>query len=119
MWVKLTAEKVLDTVMEWERDGEVLLQVAIVMDEERGQQTVLNALEQFLNESNLSWRKKRKRKESTALHDTSNNESAATPSLPNINSNDNVHVTVLYAQSDSDDSSDSSRDNIPLSMLTR
>jgi transposase len=62
MWVKLTAEKVLDTVMEWETDGEVLLQVAIVMDEERGQQTVLNALEQFLNESNLSWRKKGKEK---------------------------------------------------------
>jgi hypothetical protein len=36
MWVKLTAEKVLETVMEWEMDGEVLLQVAIVMDEERG-----------------------------------------------------------------------------------
>jgi hypothetical protein len=36
MWVKLTAEKVLDTVMEWETDGEVLLQVAIVMMRKEG-----------------------------------------------------------------------------------
>jgi hypothetical protein len=37
------------------------------MDEERGQQTVVQALEQFLNESPYSWRKKRVRKRKNDL----------------------------------------------------
>jgi hypothetical protein len=59
MWVKLTAQLVMDVNMDWEQDSHTLLEVARVIDEERGQQTVVSTLEQFLNESPYSWRKKR------------------------------------------------------------
>ena len=66
--MKVTTEEVYGIHVNWEVDGELLLRHAIVMDEERGQQTVLKALEQFQNESYLSWRKKRKRKNRRELH---------------------------------------------------
>ncbi len=67
MWVKLTAQLVMEVDMDWEQDSHTLLEVARVMDEERGQQTVVQALEQFLNESPYSWRKKRVRKRKNDL----------------------------------------------------
>jgi hypothetical protein len=38
----------------WDKDGDILLQVASVMDEERGTKTVVVALNEFKQTSNLS-----------------------------------------------------------------
>jgi hypothetical protein len=91
---------------------------------------VLKALEQFQNESYLSWRKKRKRKNRRELHlgshgndDNEVTNEAATSTASNIGAAErNTEVgsasddTILqsYYQSD-DDSSESITDNVPLS----
>jgi hypothetical protein len=61
-WVKTVGEKVLETSLSWERDGEVFLHVAKIMDEERGRKTVMKAVNEFMDNSPLSWRIKRVRK---------------------------------------------------------
>ena len=61
-WVKVVAEQVMETVCDWETDGEILLQVAAIMDEERGAKTVINALNHFKGSDALSWKKNRKKK---------------------------------------------------------
>jgi hypothetical protein len=129
-----TTEQVFDIHVNWEVDGELLLQVAIVMDEEQGQQTVLNALEQFQNESNFSWRKKRKRKNRREPHivshgngdneltsqDSTNTGSNIGAAEPNTEVGLASEVTILqsYYQSN-DESSESGTDNVPLSRLAR
>ena len=132
LWVKVTTEEVYGIHVNWEVDGELLLRHAIVMDEERGQLTVLKALEQFQNESYLSWRKKRKRKNRRELHlgshgndDNEVTNEPATSTASNIGAAERssevgsaFDITILqsYYQSD-DDSSESITDNVPLSRL--
>jgi hypothetical protein len=134
LWVKITTEEVFGIHVNWEVDGELLLQVAIVMDEEGGQQTVLNALEQFQNESNFSWRKKRKRKNRRESHigshgngdneltnqGTANIGSNIGAAEPNTEVGSASDVTILqsYYQSN-DESSESITYNVPLSRLAR
>ncbi len=48
--------------LDWATDSEIFIQVATVMDEERGEKTVLQALEDFKNGSGLSWKKRRRKK---------------------------------------------------------
>ena len=47
--------------LEWRTDSDIFIQLATIMDEERGNRTVLQALEEFKNESELSWKKKRRK----------------------------------------------------------
>ena len=58
IWVKLVGEKTLRMSLEWTTDSDIFIQVATIMDEERGDKTVLQALEEFKNESDLSWKKR-------------------------------------------------------------
>ena len=62
VWVKKVAEKGLCMTLNWTTDSHVFIHVAEVMDEERGNRTVLQALEDFKNESELSWKKKHRKK---------------------------------------------------------
>jgi hypothetical protein len=64
LWVKTIAEATLSDedntfTICWERDGSILLRVASVLDEERGNKTVRAALDEFKWNSDLSWIKKR------------------------------------------------------------
>ena len=52
----------METDIHWEADGEILLQVAAIMDEERGSKTVNKALNDFKANNALSWKKCRKKK---------------------------------------------------------
>lgn len=61
-WVKVVAENYMETDIHWEADGEILLQVAAIMDEERGSKTVNKALNDFKANNALSWKKCRKKK---------------------------------------------------------
>jgi len=60
-WVKTVGEEILETELSWENDGEVFLHVAKTIDEERGRKTVMKALNEFMDNSPLSWRIKRRR----------------------------------------------------------
>jgi hypothetical protein len=62
VWVKVVAESVLETRLDWSENSDILLQTAAIMDEERGKDTVLNALQKFKMNSNLSWVKRRSRR---------------------------------------------------------
>jgi len=62
VWVKVVAESVLETRLDWSENSDILLQTAAIMDEERGKVTVLNALQKFKMNSNLSWVKRRSRR---------------------------------------------------------
>jgi hypothetical protein len=62
LWVKTVAEEVFETELRWESDGDVLLNVASIMDEERGKKTVVAALDEFKKNSQLSWKKCRVKK---------------------------------------------------------
>lgn len=66
LWVKKVGEKVLSTELEWESDYETFLNVASAMDEERGTKSVLQALTEFKKESDLSWLKTRRKKNTNA-----------------------------------------------------
>jgi hypothetical protein len=93
---------------------------------------VLKALEQFQNESNLSWRKKRKSKNRRESHlgshgnddneltkqGTTNTASNIGTAEPNTEVGSASDVTILqsYYQSN-DESSESITDNVPLSRL--
>ncbi len=59
IWVKLVGEKTLCMALDWTTDSDIFIQVATVMDEEHGGKTVLQALEDFKNGSDLSWKKRR------------------------------------------------------------
>ena len=61
-WVKIVGESVLETQLHWETDEEVFIHVAKILDEERGRKTVMKALNEFMDNSSLSWRLKRARK---------------------------------------------------------
>jgi hypothetical protein len=43
--------------IDWTTDSVIFIHVATIMDEERGDKTVLQALEDFKNESEFSWKK--------------------------------------------------------------
>ncbi len=61
-WVKTVGESVLETQLHWETDEEVFIHVAKILDEERGRKTVMKALNEFMDNSPISWRLKRARK---------------------------------------------------------
>lgn len=60
-WVKVVGEKTLRMPLDWTTDIDIFIHVAAIMDEERGDKTVLQALEEFKNESDLSWKKRRRK----------------------------------------------------------
>jgi len=62
LWVKVAAEEKMNSELHWDKDGDILLQVASDMDGERGKKTVLVALNEFKQTSHLSWKKSRKKK---------------------------------------------------------
>ena len=64
LWVRKVGEKVLSTELNWEADHETLMNTASALDEERGSKTVSMALNEFKKESDLSWIKSRKKKNS-------------------------------------------------------
>jgi hypothetical protein len=59
--VKKVGEELLETELSWENDGEVFIHMAKTIDEERGRKTVMKALNEFIDNSPLSWRVKRRR----------------------------------------------------------
>lgn len=138
MWVRITAEQQSTCVIDWDRDHQTLLEVAKVMDEERGQTTVVNALKQFLNESPYSWRKKRKRKRKNGGSLTHVTGVIVTPGNDSITSQnsttDNLQIQAIRYKENTDkctESTDSEEitmgqlrlsfsedsDDIPLSQL--
>ena len=48
--------------LDWEADSHIFLNIARVLDEERGSKTVMVAVEEFKSENQLSWKKGRKKK---------------------------------------------------------
>ena len=62
MWVKTVGENVWDMTLDWEADSHIFLNIARVLDEERGSKTVMVAVEEFKSENKLSWKKGRKKK---------------------------------------------------------
>jgi hypothetical protein len=64
LWVKLVAENNNDSELSWENDGEKFVETATILDEQRGEKTVMKALKEFKNNSEHSWMKKRKQRKS-------------------------------------------------------
>ena len=64
LWVKLVAENNNDSELSWENDGEIFVETATILDEQRGEKTVMKALKEFKNNSEHSWMKKRKQRKS-------------------------------------------------------
>jgi hypothetical protein len=63
LWVRTVAENVLRTSLDWFDNSDILLQTASILDEERGSDTVLTAVQKFKQLSSISWMKKRKKKQ--------------------------------------------------------
>jgi hypothetical protein len=63
LWVRTVAENVLSTSLDWFDNSDILLQTASILDEERGSDTVLTAVQKFKQLSSISWMKKRKKKQ--------------------------------------------------------
>jgi hypothetical protein len=89
IWVKLVAEKGLNMDLSWCEDSQTLLQIAAIMDEERGKQTVLNALHEFKRDSQLSW-VKRRRSRRTRNDDAVDNATRSEASLSSTRNDDAV-----------------------------
>ncbi|MFY7882085.1 MAG: hypothetical protein ACOVR6_07300, partial [Fimbriimonas sp.] len=61
-WVKTIGEKVWEFNLAWGIHDHIFLHMAKILDEERGRKTVMKAVNEFMNNSPLSWRIKRARK---------------------------------------------------------
>jgi len=98
MWVKVVAENVLGNTFVWSDNSDIIIETAAILDEERGKDTVLIALQKFKNGSQLSWIKRRREK--TSHGSTSNN----------------VGYQIQFTESTD---TESESDNLPLSSFTR
>jgi hypothetical protein len=98
MWVKIEAENVHGNTYDWLDNSNIIIEIAAILDEERGKDTVLIALQKFTNGSPLSWIKRRRKKTS---HDSTS---------------DNVGYQIQFTESTG---TESESDNLPLSSLTR
>ncbi len=63
MCIKKVAEKGLCITLDWTTDSYIFIDAAAAMDKECGSRTVLQALEDFKNESDFLWKKKQRKKE--------------------------------------------------------
>jgi hypothetical protein len=98
MWVKTVAENVHGNTYDWLDNSDIIIEIAAILDEERGKDTVLTALQKFKDGSPLSWIKRRSKK--TSYDSTS----------------DNVGYQIQFTESTD---TESESDNLPLSSLTR
>ncbi len=64
MWVKTVAENVHGNTYDWLDNSDIIIEIAAILDQERGKDTVLTALQKFKDGSPLSWIKRRSKKTS-------------------------------------------------------
>jgi len=125
LWVKVVAEKGLSNVeLSWGTDNQIILEVAQCMDEERGTMTVSKALQEFKCNNELSWvRKRRKRNARTDATTTSAGIICHEDNVTVTQCDDNTNTTsvnVAYQiQFTESTDTESESDNLPLSSLTR
>jgi len=98
MWVKTVAKNVHGNTYDWLDNSDIIIKIAAILDEERGKDTVLIALQKFKDGSPLSWIKRRSKK---TLYDSTSN---------------NVGHQIQFTESTD---TESESDNLPLSSLTR
>ncbi len=66
LWVKKVAENTTGAKLNWEHGSNIFIETAVILDEERGEKTVMKALKELKNDSEHSWMKKRKQRKNNS-----------------------------------------------------